>query len=216
MLIDHTWASFAYTPIWMTCVGRLAFPIFAFQLVEGYYNTSNYKRYLKRLLIFAFISEIPFDLMFSGTAVNILHQNVLFTFVIGIVLVHALETGSLAKKALTLIASLILSIVLFVDYNFYGILMIIVFFLARKSAIPCVIQFIGLYLINVIFMEGQHIVINLPTTILSFPIQSFAVLSLIFIWMYNKEKGYTTKKAQLFGYIFYPLHAFILYCLACL
>ncbi len=54
--------------MWLTHVGRLAFPIFAFLAVEGYFHTRSFKRYALRMLLFAVLSEVPFDLMYGGTA----------------------------------------------------------------------------------------------------------------------------------------------------
>ena len=51
MLCDHMWASLFPYMEWMTCVGRIAFPIFAFMIVEGYFHTKDIKKYLLRLLI---------------------------------------------------------------------------------------------------------------------------------------------------------------------
>jgi hypothetical protein len=69
MIIDHYGAIFQNDIIIFRIIGRLAFPIYCFLLVEGYYHTSNVKKYAARLLVFAFISEIPFDLAFFGESV---------------------------------------------------------------------------------------------------------------------------------------------------
>ena len=84
MLCDHLWGTIVPGNDWLTCVGRLAYPIFAFMIVEGYFHTKNLKKYVLRLLIFALISEIPFNLAVGGAFFNPVHQNVLWTFLIAI------------------------------------------------------------------------------------------------------------------------------------
>lgn len=79
MLMDHLWATLLPAQDWLTCAGRLAFPIFAFMAVEGYFHTRNLKRYALRLLLFALLSEVPFDLMYGGTWFYPVHQNVIWT-----------------------------------------------------------------------------------------------------------------------------------------
>lgn len=79
MLMDHLWATLLPAQDWLTCAGRLAFPIFAFMAVEGYFHTRNLKRYVLRLLLFALLSEVPFDLMYGGTWFYPVHQNVIWT-----------------------------------------------------------------------------------------------------------------------------------------
>lgn len=93
MLLDHLWATVVPGNDWMTHLGRLAFPIFAFQAAEGYYHTSNFKQYCKRLLAFALISELPFNLMVGGRWLYPFHQNVMFTLLLGLIWLYNGEPG---------------------------------------------------------------------------------------------------------------------------
>ena len=67
MLMDHLWATLLPAKEWLTCAGRVAFPIFAFQIAEGFARTHDRKRYLLRMLAFAAVSEIPFNLFYAVT-----------------------------------------------------------------------------------------------------------------------------------------------------
>ena len=91
MLCDHLWATVIPGNDWLTRLGRLAFPVFAFTTVEGYFKTNNLKKYVQRMLIFALISEIPFNLIMGSSFIYPLHQNVLWTFLISIGLMYLLE-----------------------------------------------------------------------------------------------------------------------------
>ena len=98
MLMDHLWATLLLAQEWLTCAGRVAFPIFAFMAVEGYFHTHDLKKYTLRLLLFALLSEIPFDLMYGGTWFYPVHQNVIWTLLLGILGVHLMETVRKKQK----------------------------------------------------------------------------------------------------------------------
>ena len=112
MLMDHLWATLLPAQEWLTCVGRMAFPIFAFMAVEGYFHTHNLKKYLLRMLIFAVISEVPFDLMYGGTWFYPVHQNVIWTLMMGLAGIHLMET--VRKKKSTFVYILVSAIVVIV------------------------------------------------------------------------------------------------------
>ncbi len=135
MLCDHLWATVIPGNDWLTCVGRLAYPIFAFMIVEGYFHTGNLKKYVGRLLLCAVLSEIPFNLMMGSRLFYPIHQNVLWTFLIGILLIWLNEkAGKRGKWWLRILAGVgsvvlgfVLGLITFVDYNYAGVYMILVF-----------------------------------------------------------------------------------------
>ena len=135
MLMDHLWATLLPAQEWLTCVGRIAFPIFAFMSVEGYFHTHNFKKYLLRMLVFAVISEIPFDLMYGGTWFYPVHQNVIWTFILGLLGIHIMETVRKKKKTpvfvltaiLVTIAGGLLGTLTMVDYYGIGVLTVFTF-----------------------------------------------------------------------------------------
>ena len=98
MLLDHLWGTVVPGNAWMTYVGRMAFPIFAFQAAEGYHHTHDFKGYCKRLAIFALVSEIPFNLMISGSPIFPFHQNVMLTLLFGLLACRASDLRAEGKS----------------------------------------------------------------------------------------------------------------------
>ena len=214
MVLDHAWATVVPGNDWMTHLGRLAFPIFAFQLVEGFAHTHDVKKYLKRMFLWALISEIPFDFM---TGEGPFHQNVLFTFCEGILWMMLLEkarkkgrTQFILTSVAAVFAGYILGILTFVDYNGFGILMILVFYYSRLIPHGWILQLIGLFYINVIMMGGLVFPVTLFGMALEIPEQGLAVFSLPILWLYNGERGFSNKAIQIGCYAFYPVHIAIL------
>ena len=96
MFCDHLWATLAGDAWWLTGIGRLAFPMFAFFLVEGFFHTHDRKKYCMRLLLLAILSEFPINLMYSGLLFYPFHQNVIWTLLTGFLCIWAIDT--LRKK----------------------------------------------------------------------------------------------------------------------
>ena len=91
MLCDHLWGTVLGNYRWLTAVGRIAYPIFAFMIAEGFYHTRSVKKYMKRMLLWALISEIPFNYMMSGRWYGPFHQNVMWTFLEALLLICLAE-----------------------------------------------------------------------------------------------------------------------------
>ena len=136
MLMDHLWATLFPAQEWLTCAGRLAFPIFAFMTVEGYFYTHNLKKYISRLFLFALLSEIPFDLMYGGTWFYPVHQNVIWTFLLGILGIHLMEMARKNQKRcaylfvaiLVVIMGMLLGTICMADYYGAGVLTVFGFY----------------------------------------------------------------------------------------
>ena len=219
MLFDHMWITIVHGNDWLNCIGRLAFPIFAFMIVEGYKHTSDLKKYMGRMFVFALISEIPFNLVVSGSVIYPFHQNVLWTFLIGILCISLLEkskkTGNLWIQTLTgisvIAAAYLIGIISMVDYNAAGVLTVLVFYFFNGDAwYHRLGQFVGLYYINFELLGGIYDVYKLFGYTFEFSRQGFALLALIPIWLYNGKRGTCSKFFQYFNYVFYPLHLLIL------
>ena len=218
MLMDHMWATIVPGNMWMTYVGRLAFPIFAFQVTEGFFYTSDRKKYMKRLLLFGLLSEIPFNLIMTASVIFPFHQNVMFTLLLGLMCIDTLETMKRNRSGkiivitiLKIMLYLFIGTVGFVDYGVTGILTILAFYLFRNFKFAWIGQFVSLLLLFIIFFKGQSIVIPIFGTEYFFPIQGFGILSLIPIWLYNGELGRKNKAIQYGFYLFYPVHMLLLY-----
>lgn len=223
MLLDHLWASVAQNQVWMTCVGRLAFPIFAFMIVEGYFHTKDFNRYMTRMLIFALISEIPFDLFYSGIPVYPYHQNVLWTFLIALSGIRAIEfTRRKGKRGLTAAVSVLILLFCFLmgfvamtDFYGAGVLTVFIFYFFRGRKWWCFLgQLLCLYYLNVEVLGGLCYVVSIFGHQVELVQQGFALLALIPIWLYRGRKGFSNKAFQYFCYAFYPVHCLILGLLA--
>lgn len=199
MIIDHYGAIFHEGIDIYRIIGRLAFPIYCFLLVEGYHHTGNIKRYAKRLLIFAIISEIPFDLAFYN-GLETMHQNIFFTLLIGLGTMYFLDNGEKynIKKSMVVLIGTMAAIILKTDYNFIGIIYILAFYytkelskLERLAKIAIII-----FLINLISLSFY---------------QQFALLSLPIMYFYNGKLGPNNKTLQALFYIAYPLHLLVFY-----
>lgn len=219
MLSDHLWATvIPGNADWMTCVGRLSFPIFAFLTVEGFFHTKNLKRYAGRMLVFALLSEIPFNLMLSGSVFYPFHQNVLWCFLLSLGLMHLNEkakgTGKWWVRVLVATGTLLLGVVVgmlsMMDYMHYGVLMVLTFYFFRgKKWWHYAGQLLCLAYIN-LEVGGLSYEWNLFGSTFFFPQQCFAVFALIPIWLYNGKQGYHSRTFRFICYAFYPVHLLIL------
>ena len=117
----------------LRAIGRLAFPLFCFLLVEGFLHTKNVKKYALRLGAFALISEIPFDLTFNGTFLEASYQNVFFTLFLGILVLiglryfeETLPSHIAWLRFVVALTGILLAAFLRTDYDAFGVLLIFI------------------------------------------------------------------------------------------
>ena len=219
MLMDHLWATLLPSQEWLTCVGRLAFPIFAFMAVEGYFHTRSFRRYALRMLAFALLSEVPFDLMYSGTWFYPVHQNVIWTLLLGLLGIHVMEKarekGRQWRYVLVCAGVTALGAVLgtagMADYYGAGVLTVFAFYFFRgREWWKLLGQILALYWLNVRLLGGQLYPISVFGAEFELCQQGLALLALVPIWLYHGRQGYHSKAFQYTCYAFYPAHMLVL------
>ncbi len=175
----------------MRCIGRLAFPIFAFLIVEGYHHTRHIGRYMLALLVTAIVAEIPWQLLGNEDS-----HNVVFTLLLGLVTIflvdHVHDAPWLMLMETVLFAAI--ATLLNTDYTWHGIGLMMVFYLFRKH-------------------RGMTLLFGFPL-LMEYGILGSAI-GLAIPLMYSGRRGFV--KVQWMKYVFYiyyPLHLAIIliYC----
>ncbi len=229
MLIDHVGVSLgSEMPIWavIMCrtVGRVAMPLFCFMIAEGLFFTRNAKKYLLRLGLFAFISEIPFDLFLSSFRdrpddrvylsgwVNLSVQNVGFTLflgLLGILLFDIFAAQGRKEAALAaILATGAAAALIQADYGFFGVYYIFVFYFFRKQNRQIAVTLaVGVFLMAVTQMLSGNSWKEAAVSLA-------ALAAVIPVSVYSAEKVRGGRAARKVLYLFYPVHMLILYALA--
>ncbi len=201
MVFDHVGDIFFPEQTWMRIIGRIAMPIFAFFVAEGFHYTHDRGKYLCRMGIFALISEVPFDLMATGKVLEFGHQNIMFTFLLGILALSCYERitagGERWKTAVGIVvlgAFALASALLRTDYNMLGTGLVIILYLLRERKLP--VRLLG-GMVFYVLLRNKGIYV-------------FGLLGFLPLFLYNGKKGRGLK--YLF-YVFYPGHLLLIYIL---
>lgn len=209
MLTDHIWLALRPPQgFWMTCIGRLAFPIFAFLIAEGFHHTSDRRRYALRLFVCGLITEIPYDVFISSTFFNMRSQNVLFTLLFGLLALWlfqwARERGGVKHYLLACMGFAALYVAadrLGVSYGGLGMTMVVMFGLLRGVKHSILWQLLCLAVLNFLIPGRMMQLGSIP-----FSIQNFGTLAIVLIALYNGARGAKSKALQYGAYLFYPVH----------
>lgn len=183
----------------MRGIGRMAFPVFSFLLVQGFLRTHSVKAYILRLVAFAIISEIPYDLVMSGQIVNMEQQNVMWTLAVGVIAMCGLNYASRYRNgwkqilyAAIMQCAVLVTALGMTDGGGAGILFIFFFYLFPKRNMPF---WISMWVL-LIWM-----------TYFDFPYEIAAFSGVVITGIYNNKKGRINKYTF---YVFYPLHLLLL------
>ena len=181
-------------------IGRIAFPIFAFMIVEGFYKTNSRWKYLRNLLVFAVISEIPYDMFQSKVFINNRSQNIMWALALGLLTLIIIDKLKVKIKnkyiwifvsVIIVAINAILATLLSFDYDYYSIIIIFILYIFYDK------RFVGSLLSYLVIIK-----------------EVYAILGFAIINLYNGEKG---RQNKLFNYLFYPVHLLILgICRFCL
>lgn len=209
MLVDHMGAILFPQIVLFRVIGRIAFPIFSFLIVEGYFHTRDVKKYLFRLGVFALVSEIPFDLAIYGEFIHLVHQNIFLTLFNGLLAIAIYDRNKEKTNYIGIIAFVLIAVfntAIFADYQYVGILIIFGFYKYRGNKVELIAM---LAFINCVLVFLRV----LDTSSLNFYlfIPLFELLAIPFILFFNGQKGISHKY---FFYAFYPGHLLILWLLS--
>lgn len=201
MTINHLGQNFApqFNPFWWEFfyefIGKLTFPIMAYLLVEGYSHTSRFSNYVKRLVLFAFLSVVPYHLVITKTGYLYIFNNILFTLTIGLLMLKIMDLYPKYEKPILILAS---TLTLGSDWNAIGILIIYSF---KKKSYK---------LLTLITLS-----LTLLQFITSYNPLSFTILGILIVIpllkSYNGQKGFSNKLIKYGFYLYYPLHLTILF-----
>ena len=183
-------------------LGRLAFPIYCFLLVEGMHHTRNPRKYILRLGIGILLAELPFDILFEG-GFTWAYQSVMVTLTLGAIMLLCMrKTEKKGVKLLLVIPFTVLAELAKCDYGGWGIAMIAVFGLFDGAGL----QTLGLLLVNGCMESARVPILGIPVSV-----QLFAVLAMVPIALYSGRKLSHSKTLQWAFYLFYPVHLLLLW-----
>ena len=214
MFVDHLGFIIFPNAIFLRVIGRVAFPIFAFCVAEGLHYTKSRKKYVLTLLLFALISQIPYYFIFN----TFFKFNVLFTFLIAIIVIFLIEQYSKSlKESKTFISIgylLLLLIILFglviitpfrmLEYDIFGVATVMIFYFLREKSLWKYLLFALTMILLTLFGAYLSNEFIFATTY-----QFFSILAIIPLLLYNSSRGKLNLKY--FFYIFYPTHLMLLW-----
>lgn len=201
----------------------IAFPIFCYLLAEGLEKTMSRGLYAARLFLFAVLSEVPYDLMMSGRIMDPRQQNALFTLSIGYLMILAVDFIRVHADNLILTIGAEVAGIFFGRYLINGLhcayprfamFFIMLFYVARRVRYEKLMELLVTLYIAVNLSNQTFATPKINGLQYDLSVQIFAILALIFIWLYNGERGPNTLAVRYISYGFFPVSMLIFWYLA--
>ncbi|MBE6906804.1 MAG: hypothetical protein E7476_11080 [Ruminococcaceae bacterium] len=176
----------------MRCVGRVAFPIFAFLIARGCVYTKDRRRYFLRILLLAVISQIPYTYALHSSKANIL-----FTLAASVAAIILLE--NIRSRNHRILSAVFLIPICFaspyLDYGWKGVLLIVLLYYIQEPVQTGWFLVFALMLIYNPIRSRDYLFYYLS-----------AVVAVPFLVAYNSRQGYKGRVLQYGFYLLYPLH----------
>ena len=202
MCVDHAGLALFPSVGAFRCIGRPAFPLYCFLLVQGFRHTRDLRAYARRMLLLACVSEIPFDLLIFGQISSAMEQNVVFALLLGLMALYAAK--ALAARplpcALAVLALMLLAMAAQVSYGWLGVALCLAYAYAgdskkRQALFTVLLTLLYAFTLLLSGVARTWVAVSLC-----------AALSVIPIVLYNGRPGPRGKALTFFFYAAYPLH----------
>lgn len=222
MVIDHVGKVFCRSEWWMECVGRLAFPIFAYQAAVGYRRTRDVRKYVKRLAVFAVVSQAPYSLFMGMLGEDIMRMNVGFTLLFAVVMLITAEYMAQWKgkwwAIVPVVAVCVAAELLKADYGAYGVAMVGLFYclgqMLEDKWVPR--RQLAMQTAAIVAMYGAITIAKYLSWVVQYPEYGtmygweiiWTIMALVPILAHDGRRG---RSGKWLFYIFYPAHLVVLY-----
>ncbi len=202
MTLDHVAVAFSTSiPVfWYWCLrgaGRIVFPVFCYCVASGFIHTRNEKNYIFRMLLFALLSEIPFNLLCNNTLFFPASQNTLFTLSAALCCLYILKHYNNSFSGIICLAIAVAAQLLGFDYGAFGVILVIAIYLFKDERLK-------LYLISLLILA----LIGIQNGINIMLLECIGILGIPLAKKLNSKAN-----LKYLFYIYYPCHMLLIFLL---
>ena len=202
MFVDHAGLALFPNIGAFRCVGRLALPLYCFLLTQGFLHTRNQRSYRNRLMLFALLAEIPFDLLTFGQISSTLEQNALFSLQLGLFALYGARTFEKqpVHAALCSLLLMMLAMLARVSFGWLPVALCLCFYYFRNHRLRMVLSAGVILIIYTLSLQLSGVALSWVLVSLC------SLLALPLLLLYNNKRGLRTPVLTLLFYAAYPLH----------